>query len=61
MQDGSNDSKRIGAVMDFETVIPIESKPKVYSKFSDKDTKEQILQSLQEEGRLHIIKVGEDE
>ena len=47
--------------MDFETVTPIESKPKVYSKFSDKDTKEQILQSLQEEGRLHIIKVGEDE
>jgi hypothetical protein len=47
--------------MDFETVIPIESKPKVYSKISDKDTKEQILQSLQEEGRLHIIKVGEDE
>lgn len=47
--------------MDFETVIPIESKPEVYSKFSDKDTREQILQSLQDEGRLHIIKVGEDE
>jgi len=47
--------------MDFETVIPIKSKPKVYSKISDKDTKEQILQSLQEEGRLHIIKVGEEE
>ena len=47
--------------MDFETVIPISAKPKVYSKISDKDTREQILQSLQEEGRLHIIKVGEDE
>jgi hypothetical protein len=55
-------SNREGAgVMDFETVIPIEAKPRVYSKISDKDTREQILQSLQDEGRLHIIKVGEDE
>lgn len=44
--------------MDFETVIPIESKPKVYSKFSDK---EQLLRTLQEEGKLEIIKVGFEE
>lgn len=44
--------------MDFETVIPIESKPKVYSKFSDK---EQLLRTLQEEGKVEIIKVGFEE
>jgi hypothetical protein len=44
--------------MDFETVIPFESKPKVYSKFSDK---EQLLQTLQEEGKVEIIKVGFEE
>ena len=44
--------------MDFETVIPIVSKPKVYSKFSDK---EQLLRTLQEEGKLEIIKVGFEE
>jgi len=58
MQDGSNHSKRVGAVMDFETVIPIESKPKVYSKFSDK---EQLLRTLQDEGKLEIIEVGFEE
>lgn len=44
--------------MDFETVIPIVSKPKVYSKFSDK---EQLLRRLQEEGKVEIIKVGFEE
>jgi hypothetical protein len=44
--------------MDFETVIPIVSKPKVYSKFSDK---EQLLRTLQDEGKLEIIEVGFEE
>jgi hypothetical protein len=44
--------------MDFETVIPIEAKPEVYSKISDK---EQLLQTLQEEGKVEIIKVGFEE
>lgn len=44
--------------MDFETVIPIVSKPKVYSKFSDK---EELLRTLQDEGKLEIIKVGFEE
>jgi hypothetical protein len=42
--------------MDFETVIEIKSKPEVYSKISKKEA---LLKALQEEGRLHIISVGE--